>query len=77
MLGQLCWTRGFSPAILLMMLQSANVAEEEPPLDISPFQNMPILDLVTHIEDVHHAFLRGALPRLTTTRRGGISGIAR
>ncbi len=65
MLGQLCWTRGFSPAILLMMLQSANVAEKEPPLDISPFRNMPILDLVTHIEDVHHAFLRGALPRLT------------
>lgn len=65
MLGQLCWIRGFSPSILLMMLQSANVAEEEPPLDIRPFRDMPILDLVTHIEEVHHAFLRGALPRLT------------
>lgn len=65
MLGQLCWTRGFSPAILLMLLQSANVPDEQPPVDLRPFQNMPLPDLVKHIEDVHHAFLRGALPLLT------------
>jgi len=65
MLGQLCWTHGFSPAILVMMLQSANETAERTPADMSPFQDMPIVDLVTHIEDVHHTFLRGAMPRLT------------
>jgi iron-sulfur cluster repair di-iron protein len=65
MLGQLCWTHGFSPAILVMMLQSATDAAEPAPVDMSPFQDMPIVDLVTHIEDVHHSFLRGAMPRLT------------
>ena len=66
MLGQLCWSYGFNPGILLMMLQSANVPEEQPPLDISPFLEMPLLEFVTHIEEVYHAGLRVQLPRLTT-----------
>jgi regulator of cell morphogenesis and NO signaling len=65
MLGQLCWSLGFNPGILILMLESANAAEVVPPVDISPFQNMPMPDLVTHIEEVHHVFLREILPRLT------------
>jgi regulator of cell morphogenesis and NO signaling len=65
-LGQLCWSLGFNPGILLMMLESANVPEEIPPLDIGPFLEMPLPDLVAHIETVYHAGLRRQLPRLRT-----------
>lgn len=65
MLGQLCWSWGFNPGILLMMLQSANVPPEAPPLDISPFLEMPLPEFVSHIEQVYHAGLRVQLPRLT------------
>jgi regulator of cell morphogenesis and NO signaling len=64
-IGELCWNFGFNPGILLMMLQSANVAEDVPPIDIAPFQAMTLLDLVEHIEDVHHNYLRRNLPVLT------------
>jgi len=65
MIGELCWNFGFNPGILLLMLESAKAAEVIPPVDITPFRNMPMPDLVTHIEDVHHVFLRQILPRLT------------
>lgn len=65
MLGELCMTFGFNPGILVMVLESANVEEEKPPLDIAPFQDMPLMDLVEHIEQVHHSYLRENLPRLT------------
>jgi regulator of cell morphogenesis and NO signaling len=64
MLGQLCWSWGFSPAILLMMLNAANVPVTPPPLDIQPFLAMPLADFVTHIETVYHEGLRRQLPRL-------------
>lgn len=63
-IGQLCWTFGFNPGILLMMLQSANVAEEPPPVDISVFDDMPLADIISHIEQSHHAYLREAMPRI-------------
>jgi iron-sulfur cluster repair protein YtfE (RIC family) len=66
MLGQLCWSLGFNAGILLMMLQSVNVPQEAPPLDIRPFLDMPLPDFVTHIENVYHAGLRVQLPRLRT-----------
>ncbi len=65
MLGELCWNFGFNPGILLMMLQSANVPEEIPPLDIAPYRDMPLASLVDHIAEVHHEYLRRELPRLT------------
>lgn len=65
MLGELCWTFGFNPGILIMMLEAANVPDEVPPCDIAPYQEMPLLGLVEHIEQVHHRYLREALPRLT------------
>jgi regulator of cell morphogenesis and NO signaling len=65
MLGELCWTFGFNPGILLMMLESANVMPEEAPIDVAPYEAMPLLELVTHIEETHHVFLRDNLPRLT------------
>jgi regulator of cell morphogenesis and NO signaling len=65
MLGELCWTFGFNPGILLMMLESANVPEEIPPLDVAPYEAMPLIDLVDHIERTHHVYLRENLPRLT------------
>ncbi len=65
MLGELCWTFGFNPGILIMMLEAANVPDEVPPCDVAPFEAMPLLDLVAHIEQVHHGYLREALPRLT------------
>jgi regulator of cell morphogenesis and NO signaling len=64
MLGQLCWNFGFNPGILLMMLEAANVPEEVPPIDIAPYQAMRLVDLVEHIEQVHHVYLREALPQL-------------
>lgn len=64
MLGQLCWTFGFNPAILLMMLESANVPEEPAPIDPAPYQAMPIGELVEHIEQTHHRWLREHMPRL-------------
>lgn len=64
MLGQLCWTFGFNPGILLMMLEAVNVPEEIPPIDVAPYEAMPLVDLVDHIEKVHHVYLRDALPRL-------------
>jgi regulator of cell morphogenesis and NO signaling len=64
-LGELCWTFGFNPGILLMMLQAANVPEETPPIDVAPFAAMPLEALVEHIEQTHHAWLREHLPRLT------------
>ena len=66
MLGELCWSFGFNPGILLMMLESANVRQEPPPLDISPFLAMPLPEFVTHIENVYHTGLRVQLPRLRT-----------
>ena len=48
-----------------MMLQSANVPDEVPPLDIAPFRTMPLVQLVEHIEQVHHRYLREELPRLS------------
>lgn len=65
MVRELCWTFGFNPAILVMMLEAANVPDEVPPCDIAPFEAMPLLQLVEHIEQVHHQYLREALPRLT------------
>jgi regulator of cell morphogenesis and NO signaling len=64
MIGQLCWSWGFNPGILLMMLNAANVPVTPPPLDIRPFLAMPLADFVTHIETVYHAGLRRQLPRL-------------
>jgi regulator of cell morphogenesis and NO signaling len=64
MLGQLCWNFGFNPGILLMMLEAANVPEEVPPIDVAPYQAMGLVELVEHIEQVHHAYLRTALPEL-------------
>jgi regulator of cell morphogenesis and NO signaling len=64
MLGQLCWTWSLNPAILLSMLQSANGPQEAPPLDVSPFLDMPLPDFVTHIEQVYHTGLRVQLPYL-------------
>jgi len=64
MLGELCWTFGFNPGILLTMLQSANVEEEPAPLDIAPYREMPLVELVEHLERVHHTYLRDNLPRL-------------
>jgi regulator of cell morphogenesis and NO signaling len=63
-LGELCWTFGFNPGILLMMLESADVEQEAPPLDIAPYLAMPLAALVEHLEQVHHAWLREHLPRL-------------
>ena len=64
-IGELCWNFGFNPGILLNMLQSANITEETPPIDIAPFKAMPLIELVEHIEDVHHRYLRKNLPVLT------------
>lgn len=74
MLGQLCWNFGFNPGILISMLESANVAEVVPPVDITPFRNMPMPDLVTHIEEAHHVFLRQLLPRLTELTAAASAG---
>jgi len=68
-IGELCWNFGFNPGILLNMLQSANITEESPPIDIVPFKAMPLLELVEHIEDVHHRYLRENLPVLTGLTR--------
>lgn len=76
MLGELCWTYGFNPGILLMMLQSANVAPEEAPIDIAPYEAMPLLDLVEHIEKAHHAWLRDHLPLLTAMTEAVASAVA-
>lgn len=65
MLGELCWSYGFNPGILIMILESANRPEEVPPIDVAPFEAMPLLQLVDHIEQVHHGYLREHLPRLT------------
>lgn len=64
MLGQLCWSFGLNPGILVTMLQAANAPVAPPPVDIQPFLEMPLADFVTHIEEVHHAGLRDQLPRL-------------
>jgi regulator of cell morphogenesis and NO signaling len=64
-LGELCGVFGFNPAILLMVLESANIPEEQPPIDIAPYQSMPLTGLVEHIEKIHHTYLRENLPRLT------------
>ena len=65
-IGELCWNFGFNPGILLNMLQSANITEDVPPIDIAPFKAMSLLELVEHIEDVHHRYLRENLPVLTS-----------
>ncbi len=76
MLGQLCWTFGFNPGILIMMLESANVPEEVAPIDIAPYQAMPLVELVEHIEQVHHRYLRDALPRLSAMTASVASAFA-
>jgi regulator of cell morphogenesis and NO signaling len=53
-----------------MMLEAANVPEEVPPIDVAPYQAMPLVALVDHIETVHHAYLRDALPRLCALTSG-------
>ncbi|MCC7258513.1 MAG: hemerythrin domain-containing protein [Gammaproteobacteria bacterium] len=65
-IGELCWNFGFNPGILVMVLEAANIPEERPPLDIAPYRAMPLSGLVDHIEQVHHAYLRRELPRLTS-----------
>ena len=73
MLGQLCWSFGFNPAILLMMLEGANVPEVVPPLDAAPFRAMALAELVDHIEQTHHAYLREVLPKLTASTEALLS----
>jgi len=65
MLGELCWTFGFNPAILLMMLESANVDELPPPVDPAQYEAMPLDALLDHIERTHHQYLRDNSPRIT------------
>lgn len=62
--GQLCWTFGFNPGILLTMLESANVPEEPDPVDRAPYEAMPLGALVDHVEATHHRWLRANMPRL-------------
>ncbi len=76
MLGELCWNFGFNAGILVMMLQAADVPEETPPLDITPYLTMPLGELVAHIEDVHHGYLRRELPRLTALAAAVAAGHA-
>ena len=75
-IGELCWTFGFNPGILLMMLQSANVPEEPPPVDVSVFDDMSLTDIIGHIEQLHHVYLRAEMPRLEalTARVASVHG---
>jgi regulator of cell morphogenesis and NO signaling len=63
-LAQLCWTFGFNPGILLLMLESADLAPEEPPVDVSALADMSLTEVITHIEELHHHYLRAELPQL-------------
>lgn len=63
-LDALCLSYGLHPDIIMMMLAPANFVEEAPPLDLTPFENMPLPDFVSHVESVYHAGLRTQLPRL-------------
>lgn len=63
-IGELCWTFGFNPGILLMMLESANVPEEPPPVDPAPYEALPLTELISHIEQTHHTWMRAEMPRL-------------
>ena len=76
MLGELCWNFGFNAGILVMMLQAADVPEETPPLDIAPYRAMPLGELVGHIEELHHGYLRRELPRLTALAAAVAAGHA-
>lgn len=64
MVGQLCWNFGFSPSMLLMMLENVNIPEFIPPVDLAPYLKMPLDELVDHLEHTHHAYLREILPQL-------------
>ncbi len=63
-LGEICWNFGLNPAILLGMLDEVNIPAVAPLADAAPFRAMPLGELVDHIEQTHHAYLREALPRL-------------
>jgi regulator of cell morphogenesis and NO signaling len=60
-LAQACAARGIPLADVLAALDAADAAA---PADDRDWTTAPLGDLITHIEQAHHAFLRAELPRL-------------
>jgi regulator of cell morphogenesis and NO signaling len=61
-IGELCFGFGLSPMIILNTL--ARVQPEVVPsnVDISGLESMTLVQVVEHIESMHHAYLRETLP---------------
>jgi regulator of cell morphogenesis and NO signaling len=61
-LHEVCWEKGFDPQAFLVKLErSASTPNEEPLVDAAA---MSLTELADHIEQTHHEYLRGELPRL-------------
>ncbi len=60
-IGELCWSFGLNPLILLNTLARARAAEAPSDIDVSELDSMTLTQVVENIE-VHHVYLRETLP---------------
>lgn len=64
-LAEACGEKGLDPAVVLKELtpieEPVNIAEEE-----KDWSEAKLTELVTHIEETHHAYLKKALPQLSS-----------
>lgn len=63
-LAEACAQRGLDPHTVAQVLEAAEAADDASS-DATDWRERPLDELIDHIEDTHHAFLRRELPRLT------------
>ncbi len=65
-LAELTLPFGLHPDIIIRMLDTvdARVVGEAPPIDTAPFAAMTLGELVSHIEETHHVYLRREMPQV-------------
>lgn len=72
-LEQACRQQGIDSQAFLAQLEAAIATEPEPVIQVA---EMSLTELVNHIEETHHAYLRSELPRLEqlTTKVAAVHG---
>lgn len=66
-LTEACTKQGLEPVTVVRMLSAHSAAQSAPDVDGTPstdWTEAPLTDLIHHIEQTHHTYLRGELPRL-------------
>jgi len=68
-IGEICLNHGLHPQILINMLAKAKAPEIPDGIDPATLDNMELMELVDHVIDDHHDFLRDRLPKIVELAR--------